>query len=109
MTTIRNYEPHAHHQQIEHGTCYWCHMVVPHGGNMGRLIADGGGTYDNMPSRYAYNNDKRNVGIVAFNPTYRDSSGEIDQSSCVSRGVPNEFNSSCTKSHGGSDTAAYNW
>jgi predicted CXXCH cytochrome family protein len=33
-------------------TCNQCHIVVPHGGKLSRLIADN----DTMPNRYAYNN-----------------------------------------------------
>ena len=43
--------------------CYTCHIVVPHGGKMSRLIASNGG---NMPARYAYQNSLANVGFVSF-------------------------------------------
>jgi hypothetical protein len=37
-----------------HGSyqCYRCHIVIPHGGKLSRLIADN----DAMPARYAWNN-----------------------------------------------------
>jgi hypothetical protein len=43
--------------------CYVCHIVIPHGGKMSRLIADRDGT---MPSRYAYNNDVTTVGMQQY-------------------------------------------
>ena len=46
--------------------CYTCHIVIPHGGKMSRLIADRDGV---MPARYAFNNDKNNVQILEFTKT----------------------------------------
>jgi predicted CXXCH cytochrome family protein len=43
--------------------CYNCHIVIPHGGKMSRLIADNDGA---MPSRYAFNNDKSAIMILQF-------------------------------------------
>ena len=42
------------HSQSAHTTvrCYLCHIVIPHGGKVSRLIAD----HDAMPIRYAYTN-----------------------------------------------------
>ena len=45
--------------------CYTCHIVVPHGGKVSRLIVTAGAT-SNMPARYAYNNNKANTGITQF-------------------------------------------
>ena len=42
--------------------CYSCHIVIPHGGKVSRLIA----TRGNMPSRYAFNNDLNNVEMLEF-------------------------------------------
>jgi predicted CXXCH cytochrome family protein len=43
--------------------CYTCHIVIPHGGKMSRLMADRDGS---MPSRYAYNNDLNTVELTQF-------------------------------------------
>ena len=43
--------------------CYSCHIVVPHGGKISRLIADRDGA---MPARYAFNNDPNNIEILEF-------------------------------------------
>ena len=46
-----NMDGHGNHHGA--GGCNTCHIVIPHGGKMSRLIADADG---NMPSRYALNN-----------------------------------------------------
>lgn len=43
--------------------CYVCHIVIPHGGKVSRLIADGNSA---MPARYAYNNNLATVGMLQF-------------------------------------------
>ena len=43
--------------------CVNCHTLIPHGGGMSRLIADGD---DSMPARFAYNNDKRTSYVASF-------------------------------------------
>ena len=43
--------------------CYYCHIVIPHGGKVSRLIATQSA---GMPARYAYNNDLSNVHVVLF-------------------------------------------
>ena len=37
--------------------CHACHIVIPHGGKLSRLICD----HDGMPARYAYNNTLRSI------------------------------------------------
>ncbi|HJV39954.1 MAG TPA: hypothetical protein VJ528_14035, partial [Geothrix sp.] len=45
--------------------CWNCHIVIPHGGKMSRLIGySGSGT--TMPARYAYNNTVSNMKITGF-------------------------------------------
>ena len=51
------------HGKSEHGTCRNCHIVVPHGGKMSRLVADRDGI---MPARYAWNNTLTNVLIYSY-------------------------------------------
>lgn len=43
--------------------CYVCHIVIPHGGKLSRLIATSGGA---MPARYAWNNSTATVGMTSF-------------------------------------------
>ncbi|MEW6378758.1 MAG: hypothetical protein AB1611_04005 [bacterium] len=42
--------------------CVRCHILVPHGGKLSRLIGD----RSTMPSRYAFNNDLSNMWITKF-------------------------------------------
>ena len=53
------------HWEQSYGTylCYNCHIVIPHGGKMSRLIGDGDGS---MPARYAWNNDKGTMTVTGF-------------------------------------------
>jgi len=55
----------AGHTRSDHrnARCYVCHIVIPHGGKMSRLIADNNGT---MPARYAWSNNVARVGMQAF-------------------------------------------
>jgi len=52
-----------HVDQPDAQNCYRCHIVVPHGGKLPGLVAD---CNDDMPSRYAYENDKTNVGLAGY-------------------------------------------
>ncbi len=53
------------HSEGNHSSmrCYECHIVIPHGGAMSRLIADRDGS---MPARYAYNNNKTLIEMTSF-------------------------------------------
>lgn len=53
------------HTRSEHSSarCYGCHLVIPHGGKMSRLIADRDGS---MPVRYAYGNTLSTVQMTSF-------------------------------------------
>ncbi|MEI8242271.1 MAG: cytochrome c3 family protein [bacterium] len=53
----------VHDNGIHSLRCYECHIVIPHGGKLSRLIADGAGA---MPSRYAYNNNTNLVQVIGF-------------------------------------------
>ncbi len=50
---------------LRHGgrQCIACHIMVPHGGKMSRLIGDSDG---NMPARYAFNNALGNMDVQSF-------------------------------------------
>jgi hypothetical protein len=52
------------HGRSEHQNagCYGCHIVIPHGGKISRLIGD----RDTMPARYAYRNDLANMQVQQF-------------------------------------------
>jgi predicted CXXCH cytochrome family protein len=56
------------HSRSDHSArrCYECHIVVPHGGKLARLIGDRDGA---MPARYAWNGDKNNTIITGFTKT----------------------------------------
>ena len=43
--------------------CYVCHIVIPHGGKVSRLIAVTAGS---LPARYAWNNSTNTVGMVSI-------------------------------------------
>jgi hypothetical protein len=45
--------------------CVNCHIMVPHGGKMSRLIGDGSSS-DHMPVRYAFNNTLSNMYVYNF-------------------------------------------
>ena len=47
----------------KNAACVRCHLLIPHGGGMSRLIADAD---SDMPARYAYNNDKSSVMVSSF-------------------------------------------
>lgn len=67
----------AHRSDHSSLRCYNCHVVIPHGGKMSRLIADRDGT---MPARYAFSNSGTNVNIYSFtktNSSYQDSSCRV--------------------------------
>lgn len=85
-----------------HGThysnpgCYACHIVIPHGGKMSRLIGDKDGA---MPARYAFNNDFTNIYVYSFTKA----------SSATSYGKGNCRNT-CTGGHTASSTNSMeNW
>ncbi|MBL0311284.1 MAG: hypothetical protein IPP78_00950 [Holophagaceae bacterium] len=87
-------EPHS---RSDHSArrCYECHIVVPHGGKLGRLIGDGtaGG---GMPARYAWNGDKNNTIIRGFTKT---TTGNYNTSNCGT--------SACTGDHPTSNGAKW--
>ncbi len=74
---------HTAHRSVP--GCYSCHIVVPHGGKLSRLLADGDSP--NMPARYAYNNDTNNVILTGFTKA-----ATLSESSCGAKG-------SCTGKH----------
>jgi predicted CXXCH cytochrome family protein len=63
----------AGHTTSDHSSrrCYECHIVIPHGGKMSRLIGD----RDTMPSRYAYNNTLSTMQMRTFTKASTYSSG----------------------------------
>jgi len=50
---------------LRHGgrPCVRCHIVIPHGGKMSRLIGDNDST---MPARYAYDNNLSGMWVTSF-------------------------------------------
>jgi hypothetical protein len=86
----------AVHTRSNHAStpCYGCHIVVPHGGKMSRLIGDNNST---MPTRYAYSNTLSNMRIQSFTKA----AGSYSESNCQSA------TSGCSGNHGGA--ASENW
>lgn len=68
--------PHTHEQHRVR-RCYECHIVIPHGGKLSRLIADGDSP--NMPARYAYNN---NPSLVQTTGYTKRTTGNYTKSNC---------------------------
>jgi hypothetical protein len=71
--------------------CNRCHIVIPHGGKLSRLIADN----DTMPARYAYNNALNSSSVRSFN---KKAAGSYAKTDCQA---------GCTGSH--SAAAGENW
>jgi len=66
-TYTRDNEAHDNHDDVGDASefnlyCYSCHIVVPHGGKLARLIGD----RNSMPARYAYNNNLSTMQVQAF-------------------------------------------
>lgn len=60
---IKNGAGRPHTEGDHDGTrCYACHIVIPHGGKVSRLIGD----RDTMPARYAYNSDLTTMQVRSF-------------------------------------------
>jgi predicted CXXCH cytochrome family protein len=55
--------------------CYQCHIVIPHGGKLSRLMAD----HDTMPGRYAYNGTTNNQYMQSFTKA---TTGGYGESNC---------------------------
>lgn len=68
--------------------CYNCHILVPHGGKMSRLIGDNNGT---MPARYAYQGVIGNMFIQSFTKTtpaaYSKSNCQSATTGCTTHGT----------------------
>ena len=75
--------------------CYSCHIVIPHGGKLGRLIGD---RDSNMPSRYAYQNNLNNLFVQQFRK--QNDYTVYDKPDCQA---------SCTGTHSSAVGAQYNW
>lgn len=88
-----NKTPNTVHSKGNHSSvqCYLCHIVVPHGGKMSRLIAD----HDAMPVRYAYTNAWNARGIKSFT---KKAASSYTASDCQA---------GCTSTHNAA--AAENW
>lgn len=67
-------------------TCYNCHILVPHGGKLARLIGDGKVGTDTspttMPARYAYQNNLANMWVNGFT---KNAPGSYQKSNCGSK------------------------
>jgi len=78
------------HTRSEHtsASCYHCHITVPHGGKVARLIAT---NTAGMPNRYAYQNNRANVWLRAFTKaaaaSYSKSNCGSAQSGCTTHSL----------------------
>lgn len=72
--------------------CYQCHIVIPHGGKLSRLIADN----DTMPARYAYNGTRNTSYMQSFTKA---ATGSYSESNCRAQ---------CAGEHSGR-TPSENW
>ncbi len=80
----------VHRSATMHKTtpCISCHLLVPHGGKMSRLIADRDGV---MPARLAYRGEKANILVLSFQKAQDPATGYTSNSCAV--------DSSCSGSH----------
>lgn len=73
--------------------CYQCHVVIPHGSKMSRLIGS-----KNMPPRYAYNND---IATMTFTQFKKQPAGtQYQKSNCQA---------SCAGDHSGAVSGGETW
>ncbi|MHB1135882.1 MAG: multiheme c-type cytochrome [Coriobacteriia bacterium] len=87
---IRGNQAHIKNNLHKSGPCIQCHIQIPHGGGMSRLIGD---SNDSMPARYAYNNDKTTIKVGSFrkqaNPlNYTTADCTVTSSGCVKSTSP---------------------
>ncbi len=85
---------HANHHSA--GGCNTCHVVIPHGSKMSRLMADQDGT---MPARYALNSSKTTTTVKITSYT-KSTGGNYSTSNC---------RTSCGEHSTGSSTTMENW
>jgi hypothetical protein len=74
--------------------CYECHVVIPHGSKLSRLIGD----RDTMPARYAYNGVLTNMQVQSFTKATQSGNGAYITSNC---------RAACDTTH--STNATENW
>lgn len=85
---------HANHHSS--GGCNTCHIVIPHGGKLSRLIADEDGT---MPARYALNSSISTTTVKMTSFT-KSTSASYGESAC---------RTDCGHHSSGSSTSMENW
>ncbi|MHB9002811.1 MAG: hypothetical protein ACYC6C_01935 [Coriobacteriia bacterium] len=93
---------HANNTNHKVAACVNCHIMIPHGGGMSRLLGDGDGA---MPARYAYDNNKATMWVSSFLK-------RTDPTTYVKSDCRVTTGSSCTGGSGhtaGSDTSKENW
>ena len=75
--------------QLSGPACVSCHILVPHGGKLARLIGDGDSAA--FPARYAYQNNKANMWVTGFTkttlPNYDKPNCGSKQSGCTTHDV----------------------
>ena len=88
-------EPHGgNHSSYQ---CYRCHIVIPHGSQLSRLIADN----DTMPARYAWNNTLSATGTTGNVQAFtKAAQGSYQTANCKAQ---------CSTGDHGNTTPAENW
>lgn len=94
---------HARNNTHKATPCVSCHILIPHGGGMSRLLGDGDGA---MPARYAYGNDKSNMKIASF--TKRADPATYTRNDCRVTATATACSGS-TAHTAGSDPTKENW
>ncbi len=91
--------------QGAHGSaaCVNCHISIPHGGGMSKLLGDGDGS---MPARYAYNNDKRTMYISSFTKSADPSA--YSKSNCQLTSYA-RTSTACKTNHSTGNSLTENW
>jgi len=101
---MKNQTVHIKATVHKNAPCYRCHIVVPHGGKLQRLIGDCDST---MPDRYGYNGSKSAVYVRSYKwesntSDYDTSDCAVSNAGCVSGGRQKHPTTA-------SGTADYNW
>lgn len=96
---FQNQRAHSRNTTHRGAPCYRCHIMVPHGGKLSRLIGDGN---SNMPARYAYGANVANMYVSQY--TWDPASIVRNNCSVTATGAAN----GCA-SHNQNTTGLTNW
>ncbi|BDG07396.1 NapC/NirT family cytochrome c [Anaeromyxobacter paludicola] len=104
----------VHTDSGHHGNtpCVGCHIVIPHGGKLSRLIASGtsngsSSVATNMPARYCFGNNVKNCNIVKFTKTSYTS--YQDRNCYAPTGSPALGGNQCSSNHTSTGYGSETW